>query len=264
MAYIDDQSKRINDMYANLKKQKLGELANQNTQVTTDLRRQLADQLPQYQTARAQADVGQVQDFNKLKEYMASNGAFSSGDNLSRASNILTQRTNKVNQINGNENAFTIGMNNKIADANNAYNSNVNAVSSQLDFEKLKQIEDLRERLRQEQLAKEAEDRQYQRQLALSRRSSGGGSSSASQKASKEQTANQVWSVFEQRMRDGMADEFLRDNAEGIISNLGRTEYYKMKDMYEKARYGNGNGRYTQARLSTKKQEETYNKMYEV
>lgn len=192
MAYIDEQSKRIEDMYANLKKQKLGELANQNTQAVTDLRRQLSEQLPQYQTARAQADVGQVQDFNKLKEYMASNGAFNSGDNFSRASNILAQRTNKVNQINGNENAFTLGMNNKIADTNNQYNSNVNSVNSELDFQKLKAIEDLREKLRQEELQKQqiAEQRAYeaqqaekayQRQLSLAKRSGGGGSSSSKQ-----------------------------------------------------------------------------------
>lgn len=118
-------------------------------------------------------------------------------------------------------------------------------------------------------------EKEYQRQLAMQREQqaaslraasarSSSSSSSASRKASKEQQADQVWSVFEARMNDGSAGEFLNDNAEGIIQNLGRTEYYKMKDRYEKARYGSGNGRYTQNRLNTRKQEETYNKMYEV
>jgi hypothetical protein len=65
-------------------------------------------------------------------------------------------------------------------------------------------------------------------------------------------------------MKDGTAEEFLNDNAEGIIQNLGRAEYYKMKDRFEKARYGKGNGNYTKNRLNTRNQEETYNSMYEV
>jgi ribosomal protein L29 len=189
MAYLDEQTNRINEMYNNLKKQKLGELTSQRDQSTTDLRRTLSEQLPQYQTARAQADVGQAQNLNRLKEYMASTGAFNSGDNFTRASNVLTARANAVNQINGNENAFTLGINNRIADANNQFNTNVNSVNAGLDAERIKAIEDLRERLRQEQLQREAEDRQYQRQLALAAKSRSSGSSSSKPSVSEQNAA---------------------------------------------------------------------------
>lgn len=169
MAYVDEQTQRINDLYANLKKQQTDQAAAQNNQAIEALRKQLAEQLPQYQTARAQADVGQVQNMNKLKEYMANSGAFNSGDNLSRASNILTQRANTVNQINGNENQFTTGINTKIADSNNQYNNTVSSINSSLDAQRAKDIASLMEQIRQQDLAaQEAEkQRQFQAQQAL-------------------------------------------------------------------------------------------------
>jgi hypothetical protein len=250
MAYVDEQTQRINDLYNTLKKQQTDQATTQNNQAITTLRQQLAEQLPQYQTARAQADVGQVQDFNKLKEYMASNGSFSSGDNLSRAGNILTLRANKVNQINGNENQFTTGINTKIADSNNQYQNTVNNISSTLDAQKAKDLASLMEQIRQQELAQQEAEKQrqfqaqqadlaYQRQAALqqaaakaaaAKAASSRSSSSSSKAATAQKTAdtNAVWNELYANINQRTGEQFLQENRSGIISNLGATEYNKM------------------------------------
>lgn len=148
--YMNEQTSKISSMYDSLKSSQISQANAQRQQAQEQLRRQLAEKLPQYQTQRAQADVGQQQNFNKLKEYMASAGAFNSGDNLSRAGNILVQRQNAVNQINGDQNAYEVGVNNSLADADRQYASAVNSINSQFDAQKAQALMNLQNQLRQE------------------------------------------------------------------------------------------------------------------
>lgn len=269
MAYVDEQTQRINDLYANLKKQQTDQAATQNNQAIEALRKQLAEQLPQYQTARAQADVGQVQNMNKLKEYMANSGAFNSGDNLSRASNILTQRANTVNQINGNENQFTTGINTKIADSNNQYNNTVSSINSSLDAQRAKDIASLMEQIRQQDLAaQEAEkQRQFQEQQAEKQRayesaqaekqrqfqaaqaaaaakasaSRASSSSSRSKAPSKTDLQNQYYAKFKQAINDRdyeLAKSLVYDDQNGIIQDLGGSFWNKLEKEFWKWQAG--------------------------
>lgn len=150
--YVNSQTANINNMYDKLKAAQQAQVAAQRDKQIEGLRRQLADQLPQYQTQRAQADVGQEQNMNRLREYMAGQGAFNSGDNLSRASNIMTNRANAVNQINGNENAYTISNQNAMNDAESAYNAAVNQYNAQYDAQKAQALMDLASKMRDEDM----------------------------------------------------------------------------------------------------------------
>lgn len=282
MAYLDEQIQKIKDLNDGVKKQRLGELVNQKDQAVTDLRRQLSDQLPAYQTARAQADVMETQNLNKLKEYMANNGAFSSGDNLSRGSNVLTQKTNTINQVNGNENAFTSGITNKIADANTAYNNNVNSVTQSIDNETASSIEALRDKVRQEEIQKQQQELAYQRQLeqqaaerawqeqqaqkqferqlqmqreqqaaslkaASVKSSSSNSSSTKAAAAQKQKDTDAVWSELYNNIDRRTAEGFLQSNRNAIIANLGTSEYNKMLNYVKDYTYSAAeNKQYTQ------------------
>lgn len=166
--YLNEQTSKVNSMYDKLKSAQRSQAAAQRDETVRNLRKQLVQQLPQFHTQRAQADVAQVNNMNKLKEYMAGAGAFNSGDNLSRASNVLTQRTNTVNQINGDENAYKIAIQDAINEANKQYASGVSSSGLQYDAQKAQALMDLNNRLRSEEYQRSRDtigDQRYTQQF---------------------------------------------------------------------------------------------------
>lgn len=250
----------------------LGEVASNEANFITNLSNQknkyVTEEQSVYNDVNTQTEAANQNKIKKLADIAAAIKLIEENGTLEDDAARNEVESSRIRDVNSyNERLRQEELQKQQAEAQRIYEEKQREIAYQRELE-----QQAAQRAWQEQEA----EKEYQRQLAMQREQqaaslraasvrSSSSSSSASQKASKDQYSKEAWSEFEKSMRSGMAEEFLNDNAEAIMDKVSPAEYYKMVDRFEKARYGTSTqGKYNRTRLNTRKQEETYNKMYEV
>lgn len=174
MAWLDDQIANLQKMYGTNQQNQIQQAQAARDQNVNQLNRQLADQLPTYQTQRNQTDVQSAVDMQKAKELMANMGAYNSGDNITQQGRLMTNRNNAMSTINSSENQYRKGISDKISDANTSFGNSQTSITNQNAVDLAKAIQAVREQQQQydvqAQEAQKARDFQSQQsELAYQR-----------------------------------------------------------------------------------------------
>jgi hypothetical protein len=242
----------------------------------TGLDNQLTEGKEGYYNDRNGAALDNSQRYQEIKDYMARNNLMSSGENVDAMLRANTNYNNILGNIYSSEKKFEKGIgdtrNQYNLDEQNAYNDIDNQLSASeseeatkladimtkrgqldtdmnsellsykdsLDAQKLIDINEYNERLRQEAVAKEMAAAEAK--AAAARSSSSGGSrssssSSAQDKKQKEADTNATWAELYNQIDDRSGEAFLRQNRDNIIQNLGSAEYNKMLDYVKNYQY---------------------------
>lgn len=187
--YLNDQTKKLQDLYNQQQQQQLAAAQAERDKNLTSLDQQLNSGLPSFVTQRNQADYSSAMDMQRAKELMASIGATASGDNVNMQGRLFTNRQNNFNQINSDENKFRTDITNQKNSVNSNYMLNQSNIKTTIAAELARQLQVVQEaeRARQIQIAEAEKQRQWeaaeaekQRQWSAAQRSSSGGSNSTS------------------------------------------------------------------------------------
>lgn len=235
----------------------------------TGLDNQLNQGKDQYYQDRNSAALNNAQNTQKIRDYMARNNLMSSGENVDAMLRGNTDYNNNLGNIYSNEQQFTRGIGDKrnqySLEEQNAYNdinnqlgaadrekaqkiadilnqrnllntsmlSELQAYQDQLDAQKVKDVADYNERLRQEAAARA-------QQAAAARASAAKASASSATKsaaAQKQKDTDAVWNELYANIDQRSGEQFLQQNRSAIISNLGSKVYKDMLDYVQNYKY---------------------------
>lgn len=139
-AYLEKNQGYVNDIYEQQKQAKIAELKAQQEKAVGQINQQKAEVAPQYQSARNQADVVNMQNVQRLREAIASAGLTASGENVTAQVSQNNQRQESINNLNLQEQQTVDDFNRRIADINNPETER--AILAALDVERNKALYD--------------------------------------------------------------------------------------------------------------------------
>lgn len=194
----------------------------------------------QHNQYRNQASVNAARNQMALKEQMAQQGLFKSGDNITASTQINNQRSSDINQTNMNEsNAYGRLSQDKYRQMMEFEMQRQNALREALTRSKEWDYRDSRDKISDDRYKTEWDYKKQQdalsqsnweRQFAKTGSSGGGGSYGSTPTPS---TKTNVWDEFSQQFggSPSYAAQWLGKNQADIVDAVGQTEYNKMKDV---------------------------------
>lgn len=301
LADLDSQKTSVNNQYqevANTLNTKKDTTKSQYQGLYTGLDNQQTAGKEQYYQDRNGAALGNVQKIQQIRDYMARNNIVSSGENVDAMLRSNTDYNNNLGSIYNNEQKFNRDISdtrtkyaseeqntyndinnqlsaadrdkaqkvsdllNRIRLTNEGATSELQSYRDELDAKKMSEINNYYERLRQEQVQREEQERQrqyeaqqaaeqrawqeaqaqkeYERQLAQKKATSSGSSSRSTKSSSSARTSSSgnnsatlAWEEFNKQFNAGTASLWLDQYKDSLKNSVGTTEYNKMIKTYQ-------------------------------
>lgn len=239
MAYLEEQTKNVNDQYDSQLNNRLQQIQAAREQAVNDLNKQMKDESLKFHGQKVDLDTQKAIEMMRAKEAMAGMGAYNSGDNITAMSRISNNRARGMDGITGAENQFNRDINYRIGQARTNATNQEQDVRNTIGAERARALQEVRDRayqMEQQRLAQEralAQQRQaYEAKVA------------AEQK--KAQAAQAEKDDFKKRFEElsiynnQVAKQMLQNNNKDIINRYGNDFYNDVKKSYTETTRGIG------------------------
>lgn len=224
MAYLDEQTKNVNDQYDAQLNNRLQQIQAAREQAINDLNKQMKDESLKFHGQKVDLDTQKAMETMKAKEMMAGMGAYNSGDNITAMSRISNNRARGMDGITGAENQFNRDINYRIGQARTNATNQEQDVRNTIGVERARALQEVRDRAYQMEQQRIAQQRAAQAQQAAAQKKA------AAAQAEKDDFLNRFNELT--IYNNQVAKQMLQNNSKDIISRYGDKFYNDVRNSY--------------------------------